>query len=98
MKFYNVKEGELHALTALDAVASLLLSFAMACMAFYFGANWDLLLASGLDERVLAEARAARTVAGWAAFGCGALTVLVVVARFSVIHRIQKTSRVIEVR
>jgi hypothetical protein len=98
LKFYNVEEAELFALTALDLVASLLLAFSMAFVAFYFGANWDLLLASGLPEKVLAEAKAARTAAGWAALGLLGLTALAIVARFVVTNHITKTSSFVNIR
>jgi hypothetical protein len=98
MKFYNVEEAELFAITALDLVASILLSFTMAFVAFFFGANWDLLLASGLPPDVLTEAKAARAASFWFIVVFAALTAVAVIARFVVTNNITRTSRVIDVK
>ncbi|MBL8548436.1 MAG: hypothetical protein JNJ73_00520 [Hyphomonadaceae bacterium] len=97
MKFYNVEQAELIALTAIDGTAGLLLSFSMAFAAFYFGANWDLLLTADLPATVLAEAKATRNAAKIAAIVLGALTLVAVAVRIMLTNHIMKTSRFVNV-
>lgn len=98
MKFYNVEQAELAALTVLDGIAAVFLSLALSTLFFCIGANWDLLLTAGLRPEVMAEARATRTAAAIACVAFFVLTAGAVVWRFVIINDIKSSSTEINVK